>query len=186
VRTGAATPYRRPDLDDAPDGRLSFSFGWGSWLAALGEHSCQRFDRFRNRRFWKTTIPENDGRWSGGRLCAVCAGAADADGPLRRGVNNSLLADSGSQFDQQMETRRDTVKAQVWEVLAKRRDQRIAPAPVDLPRPSKVAVERPRLDELCQRQLLGHRRAVVCLPLRARDLGGEVRWHQQPTEAKRR
>ena len=78
----------------------------------------------------------------------------------------------------------DTMDAQVWEVLVKRADQRVTTTPVDVASASQMAVERSCLDELCQCELFGDRRAVVCLQLRARDIGHEVRRDHEPTETK--
>ena len=85
-----------------------------------------------------------------------------------------------------MKARGDTMEAQVREVLVERGDQRVTTTPIDVASASQMAVERSCVDELCQGQLFGRWRAVVCLQLRAPDIGHEVRRDHEPAETKGR
>ena len=102
----------------------------------------------------------------------------------RRSLNNRALIDSTQQLDQHMKARSDTMEAQVWEMSAGAK----TPARHDdagrYGDASQMAVERSCFDELCQGQLFGRRRAVVCLLLSARDIGHEVRRDHEPAETK--
>jgi hypothetical protein len=64
--------------------------------------------------------------------------------------------------------------------------QSITPTPVDLTRSAEVALERTTFQELRKRELVGDRRATVCLQLGARDVCNEVGRYQDPGEAKGR
>jgi hypothetical protein len=95
-----------------------------------------------------------------------------------------LLIDVLAELDHYMKPCGDAMIAKGWEVGAKRSYKYVTPAPIDLSRPSDVAVKRFPLQEIGEGELLEHRRSPVSLELRTRDAVGQISRHDEPTKAK--
>src|SRR5213079_1108507 len=106
----------------------------------------------------------------------------DAHAEPLRCCGDGLVVDAGREPDEYVDTRRDSLDGETWEMRLERSQQHVAAVAVDAPDAAHVAVVVAAHEEAPKRMLLEHRRADVEQVLDPLGIVRERRGDHHPAE----